>query len=76
MINTICQKTGITNSLLLVKYMVNTYDWVFNLNSYKLRENGNVNKVCDQWMKSLYISMKSMRLFQWKPLSLSLTNCL
>ena len=48
MINTICQKTGITNSLLLVKYMVNTYDWVFNLNSYKLRENGNVNKVCDQ----------------------------
>jgi len=76
MITSICQKPGITNSLLLVKYMVNTYDWVFNLNSYKLRENGNMNKECDRWMNSLYISIKSTQLFQWKPLSLSFTNSL
>lgn len=63
MITSICQKPGITNSLLLVKYMVNTYDWVFNLNSYKLRENGNMNKECDRWMNSLYISINQRNYF-------------
>lgn len=53
MITNICQKTGITNSLLSVKYTVNKYDWVFNLNSYKLRENGTwTRNVIYEW--SLY----------------------
>lgn len=53
MITNICQKTVITNSLLSVKYTVNTYDWVFNLNSYKLRENGTwTRNVIYEW--SLY----------------------